>query len=198
MAAEDLKDPNFEKSVVLVTRAPPFVGPFGVIVNRPTTILLREAFPDDKALEKLEDKIHIGGPVAVGKLMYLFKSPTKLADSEEMIEVANGVYLSWSAEKLKELLKREKPTEGMRVFAGHSAWAPGQLEAEVARGGWTSAQVDARSLFDTPPHLIWPELHRQVSGVRVNSRVDSDPAYRAETWVGSTQPPPSAFIRSTE
>jgi putative AlgH/UPF0301 family transcriptional regulator len=136
----------------------------------------------------------------VGKLLYIFRAAAKPADSDEIVEVASGVYLGWNAEKLKELLKRAQPTEGLRVYAGHSAWSPGQLEAEVARGAWTSAKVDVRSIFEAPAHLLWPELHRRASltpvkmnGVRVDSPgVDSDPTHQV------VQPPPSAFMRSTE
>ena len=42
--------------------------------------------------------------------------------------------MSSSRELLRELLCRENPVEGLRVFAGHAGWAPGQLESEVARG----------------------------------------------------------------
>jgi putative transcriptional regulator len=162
VAGEELKDPNFERTVVLVTHAAAFPGPFGVIVNRPTTIPLKEALPDEKSVEKAQDKIYVGGPVAVGKLIYVFRSPSKPADSDT-VAVVDGVNLSWSPGKLKELLKRERPTEGLRIYAGHAAWAPGQLESEVSRGFWKSARVDARSLFETPAHLLWPELSRRAS-----------------------------------
>lgn len=46
VASEELQDPNFERTVVLVTRTTPFAGPFGVIINRPIPITVAEALPD--------------------------------------------------------------------------------------------------------------------------------------------------------
>jgi putative transcriptional regulator len=163
VASEELRDPNFERTVVLVMRAAPFPGPFGVIVNRPTTIPVREALPGEKAIEAVDDKLFVGGPVAVGKLMYLFRAASAPAEGAEVVQVAEGVHLSWSPGKLKELLGRSRPTEGLRIYAGHSAWAPGQLESEVARGFWKAARVDAHTIFEIPPHLLWQELHRRLS-----------------------------------
>ena len=163
VAGEELRDPNFARTVVLVTRAAPFPGPFGVIVNRPTTIALKEALPDEKALEKVDDKVFAGGPVAVGKLLFAFRSASRVPEAGDIVAVADGVHLGWNPEKLKELLGRERPTEGLRIYAGHAAWAPGQLESEVSRGYWKSARVDARSIFEIPPHLLWQELHRRAA-----------------------------------
>lgn len=38
VAGEDLLDPNFARTVVLVTRQAGFAGPVGVIVNRPSPV----------------------------------------------------------------------------------------------------------------------------------------------------------------
>jgi putative transcriptional regulator len=158
VAGEDLLDPNFERTVVLVTRQAGFAGPVGVIVNRPSPVTLARAFPDVKALEALPDKIHFGGPVARSRLVFVLRASSPPSDA---VEVMDGVYMSWSGELLGELLARPNPVENLRVYAGHAGWAPGQLESEVARGSWKSARPDARSIFEARPDLLWPELHRR-------------------------------------
>ena len=173
VAAPELSDPNFRHSVVLVSGHRGVAGPIGVIINRPTTVTLAQALPDVKALSGLDDKVYFGGPVSTQALFYVFRSPTKPDDA---IEVAPGVYLDWGGERLKELLARDKPTEGLRVYAGHSAWAPGQLEAEVARGSWKAARPEERIIFNAKPETLWSELERRVS----STPVDGAPGPRRE------------------
>ena len=85
----------------------------------------------------------------------------------EAIEVLEGVYMSSSRELLRELLGRENPVEGLRVFAGHAGWAPGQLESEVRRADWHLATADARMIFEEKPERLWQELERRASATTV-------------------------------
>ena len=47
--------------------------------------------------------------------------------------------------------------EGLRIFIGYSGWAPGQLEAEIARGDWALKPADAAAIFDGKSEHTWPE-----------------------------------------
>ena len=160
VADPELRDPNFRQTVVLVSGHRGIAGPIGVIINRPTRSTLARALPDMKSLAELDDKVYFGGPVATQALFYVFRSESKPDDA---IEVAPGIYMDWGAERLKQLLSREKPTEGLRVYAGHSSWAPGQLEAEVARGSWRAARPEERLIFSTKPETVWSELDRRAN-----------------------------------
>ena len=72
-------------------------------------------------------------------------------------QVLDGVYLATNPELLRKLLARDKPMEGLRIFIGYSGWAPGQLEAEIARGDWTLAPAEPGVIFDSRPEHPWPE-----------------------------------------
>jgi putative transcriptional regulator len=169
VADPGLPDPNFRETVVLVSGHRGVAGPIGVIINRPTSVTLARALPDIKAIADLEDKVYFGGPVATQGLFYVFRADQRPDDA---IEVAPGVYLDWDGGRLKALLARDKPTEGLRVYAGHSAWAPGQLEAEVARGFWKSARPEERIIFSSKPETLWTELERRTRAtpVRLEAR----------------------------
>jgi len=39
------------------------------------------------------------------------------------------------------------PAERVRFFNGYSGWAPGQLAAELERGGWYVLNADADTVF---------------------------------------------------
>jgi putative transcriptional regulator len=163
VARKNLPDPYFRDSVVLVTRSAG-LAPVGVIVNRPTDVPLSRVFPDIERLRSRDDKLFFGGPVMPDQLVVVFRAsipPT------EAIEVLEGVYMSSSGELLRELLGRENPVEGLRVFAGHAGWAPGQLESEVTRRDWHLVTADARMVLEMEPEKLWNELERRASATTV-------------------------------
>lgn len=153
VARADLPDSNFRDSVVLVMNN---IGPapVGVIINRPTRIAVSLLFHDLEPLAQLDDKFYFGGPVQVASVSFLFRADTP---PEHAIQVLDGVYVSTDQELLRKLLGRDKPMDGLRIFIGHSGWAPGQLEAEIARGDWTLAPAETDAIFDGKSQHPWPE-----------------------------------------
>lgn len=156
VAQGDLSDSDFADSVVLVMNnlGP---APIGVIVNRPTAITIAqlgaELFPSLKQLAALHDKVYFGGPVEFGSVWFLFRAAQS---PEHAVRAFEGVYLSADKGLLLQLLSREKPMEGLRIFVGHSGWAPGQLEAEIARGDWSLKRADSQAIFNGKPEHPWP------------------------------------------
>src|SRR5882672_2723949 len=71
VAKPELQDPTFAQSVVLVI-FPKDGGPLGVILNHPTRLTLKEAFPEDQQLKSRSDTLYMGGPVQLSGLMFLF------------------------------------------------------------------------------------------------------------------------------
>jgi putative transcriptional regulator len=163
VARAELPDSNFKNSVVLVMNNIAS-APAGLIVNRPTRIPVSELFPDVKRLAQLDDKVYFGGPVQIENVSFLFRADTP---PEDAIQVLDGVYLSMSEELLRKLLGREKPMEGLRIFIGYSAWGPGQLQAEVARGDWTLAPADVDAIFSRKSEHPWPEREGPEVGPRI-------------------------------
>ena len=153
VARSELSDPLFKDSIVLVMNN---VGPLpaGVILNRPTRISVSDLFPDFQRLAQLQDKVYLGGPVELRSVWYLFRAD---AQPQHSIRVLDGVYVSTNRDLLHKLLGRDKPTEGLRIFIGHSSWAPGQLEGEIARGDWTLAPADKDAIFNGKFEHPWPE-----------------------------------------
>lgn len=152
IAKGDLRDPNFADSVVLVMNnlGP---APVGLVVNRPTEITVAKIFPDLKRLAQLHDKVYFGGPVELESVWFLFRAAKP---PEHAIRAFGGIYVSASRELLLQLLGRDKPMDGLRIFIGHSGWAPGQLEAEIARGAWTLGRADPDSIFNGKSEHPWP------------------------------------------
>jgi len=162
VARAELPDPNFKDSVVLVMNN---IGPApaGVIINRPTRLAVSRLFPDIEGLAQLDDKVYFGGPVEVESVSFLFRSDKQ---REHATQVLDGVYLSTDGDLLLELLGRDKPMEGLRIFVGHSGWGPGQLEGELGRGDWTLAPADASEVFGRRTEHPWPEQETPEAGQR--------------------------------
>ncbi len=180
VARAGLPDPNFKDSVVLVMNN---IGPIpaGVIVNRPTKVAVAHLFPNLERLAQLRDKVYFGGPVEIGSVWFLFRAATP---PEHAIQAADGIYLSANRELLLELLARDKPMDGLRIFVGHSGWAPGQLEAEIGRGDWTLAPADKDAIFNSKSEHLWPEEH--APGAMRGTPAAPRPS--TLTWVRSGKP----------
>jgi putative transcriptional regulator len=152
VARAELPDPNFAESVVLVMNNLAD-GPVGVIINRPTAMAVAELFPEKKRLAHVRDKVYFGGPVDFGAVWFLFRAAKPPAQA---VQVLDGVYLSGDRDVLRRLLDRERPMEGLRIFIGHSGWAPDQLEAEIARGDWTLQRAESEEVFKPKTEHPWP------------------------------------------
>ena len=151
-ARDELPDPNFADATVLVMNdlGP---APVGVIINRPTRIPVSQLFPELTRLTSLRDKVYFGGPVELDTVWFLIRSSSP---PQHSIKACDDVYVSMSRELLLQLLRREKPMEGLRIFVGHSGWAPGQLEEEIGNGDWTMKRAEAGQIFGQTAEHPWP------------------------------------------
>jgi putative transcriptional regulator len=151
-ARGELTDPFFADSIVLVMNnlGP---APVGIIVNRPTRVTVSHLFPDLKQLANLPDKVYFGGPVEIETVWFLIRTPKA---PEHAMPTCDGVYVSADKRLLLQLLGRAKPMEGLRIFAGHAGWGPGQLQEEIGEGAWHLERADASKIFDRKSEHPWP------------------------------------------
>jgi putative transcriptional regulator len=161
VATPDLLDPNFTQTVVLVL-FPAGGGPLGVILNRPIPLTLKEAFPDEPQLRERTDPLYFGGPVRTTGLMFLFRGS---ASGEGVFPVFDDLSLSSNGEVLDGILATEK-NGVQRYFLGYSGWAPVQLEAEIARGGWYVLPADPDTVLKMDPAVMWRELLARATAVK--------------------------------
>src|SRR5258708_11849352 len=136
VAKPDLLDPNFQETVVLITEPGVGVGPLGVIVNRPFGARLSEVVPDAPTLPEKFDAIYGGGPVARNRLLFLVRTQQR---PERSLRVLADVYLSGDPPVLEQVKRGE--VTAFRAYAGHSSWAPGQLQREILTARWDVVQT---------------------------------------------------------
>ncbi|OGA21781.1 MAG: hypothetical protein A3I02_05530 [Betaproteobacteria bacterium RIFCSPLOWO2_02_FULL_67_26] len=166
VAKREMGDPRFRETVVLVTQ-PGQGGPFGVIINKPLQHRLADVFPDLGTLKGRDDVVYFGGPVVPRGLFVLLRAEKMPLQA---VRVLKDVFFSGDPEVIDGLLQRDEPTRGLRVYAGYSGWAPGQLQNELARGDWYVMPADAETVFEKPSTGIWPELLERASTKHANTR----------------------------
>jgi putative transcriptional regulator len=163
VAAPHLRDPNFGRSVVLVM-FPPDTGPSGVILNRPTSMTLRDIWAEPEKRYGRTDSLFIGGPVQPDGLLFLFRmTPAPV----RAWTVADGIYFSGDGKLLKQLLEQTDSIQEQRFFAGYSGWAKGQLEQEISHGDWHVLELDPAIIYDTDSETLWERMYQRATLLRV-------------------------------
>lgn len=158
VAAEDMADPRFARSVVLLIDYGPG-GAAGLIVNRPTRMTLGEALGHELDLAGNRHPLYYGGPVSSGSVTCLLRGAQPPAAASQVVA---GLYLI-QVERILIELRRDSGESRVRVFSGYAGWNARQLAGEIARGDWYVLPCDPALLFDTPPERLW-ELLRRRSG----------------------------------
>lgn len=159
IAGRNLHDPNFEKSVVLIT-AYDENGTAGVIVNRQTNIRVPVTIPGISKLLSLLGYFYLGGPVSINGVSLLMRSEIPVHGAEEIVD---NIYHINSMSQLQNINIDTIDTKFARLYAGLSGWAPGQLESELLRGDWYIWHANAESVFSATPGKLWYELINIVS-----------------------------------
>lgn len=154
VAKRDMSDPRFRRTVVLLL-AHGDGGTLGLIINRRTELPLSRALPDLNAAGNEQHALFFGGPVGLNTLIFLVRSGTPPQQSSHVMA---DVYYSADRDTLEAALNQHKQANELRMYLGHSGWAPGQLAAEIARGDWLLVGGDSETVFEENLDAIWWEL----------------------------------------
>jgi putative transcriptional regulator len=167
IATPGLKDPNFERTVVLICDHTS-QGAFGLVINR---ILLNSFIPLIEWLDVKETKkdipVFYGGPVKPEQGYILF-IPEDV--NYASINIKDNLSLTTSKEILIDLAKGKGPKKYLFAL-GFSGWAPGQLEYELMIDSWLVAPMDKRIIFDIPVKDRWKAAANSI-GVDLTRLVD--------------------------
>lgn len=160
IASRGLVDPNFSESVVLLLEYDAG-GALGLIVNRPTKILLTELLPDIEELEARADTVYLGGPVSRNHIVLLMRSDSHPPGAGRVFA---DTYASSSMSTLKQAASESQYGATFRAYAGYAGWGPGQLDGEVSRGDWYVSPADESIVFEADSETIWPKLIEENAG----------------------------------
>lgn len=149
VASPHLFDPNFFRTVVLLLEHDED-GAVGVVLNRPSTSGLGDELPGWEMLLAEPPVVFVGGPV----------------DPQSAIGLAQGV--AGSPVDGVGIVDLSAPPGDLiapvRIYAGYAGWGPGQLEAELAEGGWIVADAIAPDVFALEPDRLWSAVLKRQPG----------------------------------
>lgn len=150
VAHPGLLDPNFVKTVILVSAHSDSDGALGVVINRPTGQTLGD-LRDEFRIGPLADvPVYFGGPVNEDQMIL---AAWRWVPEDGIFRLYFGI----SPEKAESMLFSE-PGIQLRGFAGYSGWSGGQLEGELAENAWIVSPIDGALIDDREGVALWREI----------------------------------------
>ena len=168
VATPELIDPSFRDAVVLLLDHDAD-GTLGVILNRPTPILVASVLSGWSSSAEPPEVLFEGGPVHKDSALALAEvrgadplgpdpAGTDPIGFRRLFGDVGIIDLDTPAEVLGPALHR------LRVFAGYAGWSPGQLEDEIEQGSWYVVDGVAEDVFDAQPARLRADVLRRQPG----------------------------------
>jgi putative transcriptional regulator len=169
IASPALLDPNFARTVVLITEHND-EGAMGVVLNRPSETEVGEVAPELGAVASSEP-VFIGGPVQPQALVVLAEFNDPSAAAWVVVADVGFVASETDSDELEQAIRRG------RVYAGYSGWGAGQLEGELAEDAWIVEPPMPTELFADDPEQLWQDvLARKGGQFALIARMPDDPS----------------------
>ena len=156
LAGPMLKDPNFDRTVVLITEHTE-EGAMGLVLNRPSDATIGDAVPDLTWVADADDTVYVGGPVAPNGVIVL----AEWTDPRQAVVLVDDDvgFVPGDADDPDALTTAIRRA---RVYAGHAGWGPGQLEDELAEEAWIVEAPRREELFSDDAEGLWPAVLRRM------------------------------------
>jgi putative transcriptional regulator len=162
IAMPALADPRFEASVILICVHSP-EGTMGLIVNKPMPDLTFTGLLDQLKIPQgpnsREIMVHFGGPVERGRGFVLHSSD--YASEQSTMPIGDHYGMTATQDVLTALGQGEGPSTALLAL-GYAGWGPGQLEAELARNDWLTAEAPAELVFAADTSEKWSGALRSM------------------------------------
>ena len=169
IASPSLLDPNFWRTVVLVTEHSG-EGAAGLVINRPSPSPVSELVPLLEPLVDDGEQVWVGGPVQPNSVLVL-------GEFVDVDEAAVPLFGSLGFPALDDPDDVVPITTRRRVFAGYAGWEAGQLESELERDDWIVEPALADDAFTETPEELWADVLRRKGGIyELVARMPEDPS----------------------
>lgn len=164
-----LLDPNFYRTVVFIEDHNE-EGALGIVLNRPTTELVRDHLPEWEGLMSNPRVVFVGGPVSNEIAIGLARDPALHPEAWDPKLPGIGLLdLALGPQAVIDVAEA-------RAFSGYAGWVEGQLEAELGTGSWLVVDAQPDDLFSADPEHLWRRvLRRQPGNASVYASYPDDP-----------------------
>ena len=161
-----LADSFFHRAVVYICEHDT-QGAMGLIVNKPTQVMLPELLGHleiNNAAEVLRSMpVLFGGPVQKGQGMVIHNSQEEWKTT---LALSESLFLTTSTDILEKIGSPEGPEKSL-ITLGYAGWEAGQLEQEIADNNWLTVSANENIIFDIPPDKRWHEAAKLL-GIDIN------------------------------
>lgn len=154
LAHPALSDPNFRRSVVLLSEHTREMGAVGVILNRPLEKTLGEVNHDFAAGALGAVPVFSGGPVETDQIILT-------AWRWNVEEGTFQLYFGIEPGTIEEL-RREDPLFEVRAYLGYSGWGEGQVESELSENAWLVSPIVEEQMDLERLEPLWRDLLRRT------------------------------------
>ncbi len=168
-----LRDPNFDRTVVLVLEHDED-GALGLVLNRPSATRVSEVLPAWDDITSDPPVVFSGGPVDGSAAICLGSTRPGVASSAvQVISPTVGV-----VDLDSDPAHLSTDVAYVRVFAGYAGWGGGQLDEELDAGGWFVVDALPGDPFTATPVGLWRAvLRRQPDRLAMFSTYPDDPTH---------------------
>jgi putative transcriptional regulator len=178
VATPNIGDPNFARTVVLLIEHGD-EGALGVVLNRPSDVEVVEHLPGWADVVASPPVVFVGGPVSPNAALCVAKvdagHEVLQGDGDgwdPLVGAVGTVDLTLDPDEVMP------GVEAVRIFAGYAGWAPQQLEAEIADGGWFVVDALPLDPLSPLPEGLWRAVLRRQSGaVALFADYPPDPSF---------------------
>jgi putative transcriptional regulator len=133
IAHPSLLDPNFCKTVLILSANDPEEGSFGVVLNRPAGRTVADVLPEQDLGKLGHTPVLVGGPVSSDQLIF---AAFRWKRGSKRMECKHHLVIDEAHAALDE------ENTIVRAFIGYAGWSKGQLEAELAQHAWLVGRPD--------------------------------------------------------
>lgn len=171
VASPSLSDPNFRRAVVLLLEHSD-EGALGLVLNRPTPLVAREALPGTLAESMPDDeRVYQGGPVQPEAVIVLADFTDTTLAASVAFDMVGIVDPDADASRLGGAVR------AIRAYGGYAGWGEGQLEQEIAEEAWIDASPASEDVFGDDPDGLWSRvLERKGGAWRLIARMPENPS----------------------
>ena len=161
IAMPKMSDLRFARSVIYLC-AHSSEGAMGLIVNKPAADVVLPDLLDHLGISRGADlpdiRVHIGGPVEHARGFVLHSSDYE--SEQGTLRVDDAVSMTATLDVLERIAVGTGPSLSMLAL-GYAGWGPGQLESEIARNAWLTAEAHD-VLFGPANDAKWAAALRSI------------------------------------